>query len=192
MLPLMLDCLSELVLPDSPSLYDVFFGEYFWAPAYLLQVPSYHRDGWVGDEDETRIPKPLYISTDYYSQADNGYDCSIEESIGVHLPSKWIADGMGLRWKGKEGRFYDAAGRLIAFDPSVSSIGPSTLLINRERLLSYLNGRGYTMLWAVTGEKVVITGNIPSDDWPGRLNVLGVCRMNGDSIRGELLTQLSR
>lgn len=183
---------THYVLPDSPSLYDVFFGEYFWAPAYLLQVSSYHRDRWAGDEEETGIPKPLYISTDYYSQADNGYDCSIEESIGVHLPSKWIADGMGLRWNGREGRFYDAAGRLIAFDPSVSSTGPSTLLINRERLRSYLNGRGYTMLWAVTGEKVVITGNIPGDDWPGRLNILGVYRMDGNSIRGELLTQLSR
>jgi len=99
---------------------------------------------------------------------------------------------MNLRWRGIEGHFYDAAGNLVAFDPSVSATGPGALLVNRELFLKHLDEQGCTLLWVVTGEKVIITGNVPGgDDWPGRLNILGVFRMQGGEIRGELSTRLS-
>ena len=179
-------------LPDSSPLRGVFFGEYFWAPAFLYHdVPHYH-DGWVGGQAGDIIPKPILVTTTQYAQEDSGFDCSIDESMQVYLPCKWIADGMNLRWRGIEGHFYDAAGNLVAFDPSVSATGPGALLVNRELFLKHLDEQGCTLLWVVTGEKVIITGNVPGgDDWPGRLNILGVCRMQGGEIRGELSTRLS-
>jgi hypothetical protein len=162
-------------LPDSYPLHRVFLGECFWAPAFLYHnVPYYHHDGWVGGKAGDTIPKPILVATDQYAQEDSGFDCSTDESIRVYLPCKWIADGMNLHWRGIEGHFYDAAGNLVAFDPSVSSTGPGALLVDRELFLKHLDEQGHTLLWVVTGEKVIITGNIPrGDDWPGRLNILG-------------------
>jgi hypothetical protein len=80
----------------------------------------------------------------------------------------------------------------VAFDPSVSSTGPGALLANRELFLKYLGEQEYTLLWVITGEKVIITGNISKgDDWPGRLNILGVFHIQCGEIRGELFTRLS-
>jgi hypothetical protein len=127
-------------LPDSHELSRVFLGEYFWAPAFLYQnVPYYGQDGWVGGKAEDTIPKPILVTTDQYFWEDRGFDCSLDESIRVYLPCKWITDGMGLHWKGREGHFYDAAGNLVALDPSVNTAGPGALLINRESFLQYLN-----------------------------------------------------
>lgn len=179
-------------LPKSYPLHRVFFGEYFLAPAFLYHdVPYYHHGGWVGGKDEDKIPKSVLLTTDQYSQEDSGIDCSIDESVRVYLPCKWIADGMGLRWKGKEGHFYDVTGNLVAFDPSVNSAGPGALLINRNLFLKYLNENGYDVLWVITGEKLVITGDSPGDDWPGRLSIVGVFRIKNGKICGELITMLS-
>lgn len=181
---------SGFDLPEPYPLHRVFFGEYFWAPAFLYHdVPYYHHGGWVGGKDGDKIPKPILLTTDQYSQEGSGFDCSIDESVRVYLPCKWIADGMGLRWKGKEGHFYDVTGNLVAFDPSVNSAGPGALLINRDLFLKYLNENGYDVLWVVTGEKLVITGDIPGDDWPGRLDILGVFRMKNGKVYGELNTR---
>jgi hypothetical protein len=184
--------LKGFSLPDSHPTYRVFFGEFFWAPAFLYHnVPYNHHDGWIGGKAEDSIPKPILLTTDQYAQEASGFDCSIDEGIRTYLPCQWIVDGMDLHWKGIEGHFYNATGRLVAFDPSVNSTGPGATLMNRELLLKYLNENGYTLLWVVTGEKLIITGSIPGDDWPGRLNILGVYRVQQDKIHGELYTQLS-
>ena len=115
----------------------------------------------------------------------------MDESVRVYLPCQWIATEMNLRWRGIEGHFYDAAGNLIAFDPSINSAGPGVLLINHKLSLKHLNENGYTLLWLVTGEKLIIRGNIPGDDWPGRLDILGVFRLQQQKIDGKLYTRLS-
>jgi hypothetical protein len=178
-------------LPDSNALYRVFFGEYFWAPPYLYHDVPYHgHEGWAGGGTEDHIPRPILVTTDQYSQEDSSYDCSVEESIPVYLPCKWIVDDMKLRWRGVEGHFYDATGNLIAFDPSVNTKGPRALLINRPLFQNYLNDKGYTLLWVVTGEKLIITGDIPSEDWLGRLTFLGVYCLENSKLRGEVNTKL--
>ena len=180
-------------LPDSHPLYRVFLGEFFWAPAFLYHyVPYHHHDDWVGGEPDDTIPHPLLVTTDQYTQEGNSFDCSIEETVHVYLPCKRIADMMGLRWNGIEGQFIDAQGRLIAIDPSVHSKGPGALLIRREPFLAYLEENGLEILWVITGEKLIITGNALGDkDWVGRLNILGVYRLNGITVQGELLTNVS-
>jgi hypothetical protein len=66
---------------------------------------------------------------------------------------------MKLRWNGVEGCFFDRAGRLIAFDPSVREAGSMACLINREALLEFLARNGYDILWTFLGEKIILNGN---------------------------------
>jgi len=178
-------------MPESHGLYDVFLGEFSWAPAFEYHsVPYYHYDGWTRG-DENRIPQEVLVSTDQYIRGDRGYDCSIDKAINIYLPAKWLADHMGLRWNGVEGYFFDDSGDLIAFDPSVRTPGPGALLINRDALLKFLNENGYDILWTVVGEKNIIGGR--RDDWKGRLELSGAYRIHENRIDGAINTRfLSR
>ena len=116
------------------------------------------------------------------------YDCSIDDTIHIYLPSKSIVDGMGLSWHGVEGSYFDQNSKLIAFDPSVTSAGPGALLINKPAFLRFLRANGYEILWTVLGEKNII-GGMGSSPWPGRLEISGAYRLEGDKITGSYSTK---
>ena len=84
------------------------------------------------------MPAKVLVSTEQYSQEHNSYDCSIDDAINIDLPAKWLADHMGLQWNGIEGHFFNQDGKLIAYDPSVRSIGPGALLMNRDAFTEIL------------------------------------------------------
>jgi hypothetical protein len=180
-------------MPESHGLYHVFLGEFFWAPAFEYHnVPYYHHDGWTRGSTN-RIPKEVLVSTDQYIQEYRGYDCSIDETISIYLPAKWLADHMDLRWNGVEGYFFDDNGNLIAFDPSVRTSGPGALLINRDAFLKFLDDYGYDILWTISGEKAILGGRMSRDDWKGRLELSGAYRIREGKVEGIINTRfLSR
>jgi len=179
-------------LPETHSLWDVFFGEHFWAPAFeYFNVPYFLHHGWIGGEEGDRIPTPIIATSDHYIRSDQGYDCSIDDDgVGVYLPSKWIADNLNLQWRGVEGQFFNAQGELVAFDASVDTVGPGALLIKRNVFLRHLDEHDLALVWVVTGEKLIITGDIPGgNDWPGRLLIVGVYTIEKDQLAGEVNTK---
>ena len=172
-------------MPESHGLYRVFLGEFFWAPAFEYHnTPYYNHDGWTRGRD-SRIPKEVLVSTDQYIQEYSGYDCSIEETVQIHLPAKWLTDHMDLRWNGLEGHFFDDKRNLIAFDPSARVSGPGALLINRDAFAKFLNENGYDILWIVLGEKNIVGGRMSPDDCKGRLELSGAYRIRGNKVEGS-------
>lgn len=182
---------NQHALPDTHSLSDVFFGEYFWAPAFkYFNVPYFLHHGWIGGEEGDNIPTPIVRTSDHYTQSDQEYDCSIdEEGVAVYMPSKWMADNLKLEWRGVDGSFFDEHGELIAFDPSVHTVGPGALLVKRDALLTFLDERDLALVWVVAGEKLVVTGGMSGDDWPGRLLIAGVYTIKNGHIVGEVNTR---
>jgi hypothetical protein len=172
-------------MPESHELIGVFLGEYFWAPAFQYHnTPYYSHDGWTRGRGKT-IPKPVLVTTDRYMQEGNVYDSSIDETIHIYLPAKWIVDRMGLSWNGVEGSFFDQESKLIAFDPSVRSSGPGALLIKKNAFLEFLNANGYEILWTVLGEKNIIGGVSPQEEWMGRLEISGAYRLDQVKVTGS-------
>lgn len=170
-------------MPESHGLYRVFYGEFFWAPAFEYHnVPYYHHDGWTRGR-ENIIPKEVLVSTDQYIKENGTYDCSIDETIQIYIPAKLIVEGMDLRWNGNEGNWFDRDGNLIAFDPSTRVTGPGVLLVNRDKFLDFLNDNDYAILWTILGEKNIISDR-PSQDWKGRLELSGAFRNRGKKIEG--------
>jgi hypothetical protein len=175
-------------MPKSHELIRVFLGEFFWAPAFLYHdIPYYHHDGWTSGDN--RIPREVLVSADQYMQECTGHDCSINETIHLYLPAKWIADRMGLRWNGVEGYFFDDRDNVIAFDPSVRTPGPGALLINRDAFLKFLNENGYDILWTIIGEKNIIGVQRSLNDWKGRLEVSGAYRIHESKVDGAINTR---
>lgn len=176
-------------MPESSDVHDVFFGELFWSPAHKYHhAPSHGFEEWTrGDND--RVPHPIKVTSEQYYWEAKGYDCSVEETILVHVPAVWLAEHMGLRWSGVEGRFSDNRGNLVAFDPSVETEGPGVLLISRDALLEFLDTAGYDIIWTILGEKNIVGGAMRSDDRIGRLDVSGAYRMVKGQLQGKLTTR---
>lgn len=165
-------------MPETREIYNaVFLGEFFWSRAYEYHCIPYMRTvGWQGDTLNGRIPKPIMPTTDGYFREDSGYDCSIDEGIGISLPSQFIVKMMDLRWNGVEGNYYDRSGKLVAFDPSTQEDGPSLVLINRDVFLAFLEENGLSILWTLLGEKQMISGGFRHDEWKGHLEISGAYR----------------
>jgi len=99
------------------------------------------------------------------------------------MPAKWLVDFLNMHWKGIEGEYYSSAEKLLAFDPSVRTKGPSALLLNEEAL-TVLRRKGYDIVWLITGEKMLIGGRMPHEEWKGRLELGGLFRKKNDKIEG--------
>lgn len=176
-------------MPESNELYRFFLGEFFWAPAFEYHnISYYYDDGWTRGHNN-RLPKEVLVSTDQYLQEHGGYDCSIDETIHIYLPAKWLVDHMDLHWNGVEGNFFDNKGNLIAFDPSVRMCGPGALLINRDALLEFLNDNGYDVLWTILGEKNIIAEKMSHNGWKGRLELSGAIRKINNTFKKHIKIQ---
>jgi len=174
-------------MPKSRDLHRVFLGEFFCSPAYEHHcTPYYEYEGWTRGDDLI-IPKEVLVTAEQYLWEYGSYDCSIDKTIEIYLPAKWLAEFFSLRWNGVEGQFFDNEHKLIAFDPSVRNVGPGALLLNRNGLRS-LNENGYDILWIITGKKDTIGGPMMPDEWKGLLEISGVYRLH-EKVEGSTNTK---
>jgi hypothetical protein len=180
-----------LPIPKARDLHATFLGELFYAPAYNYQLmPENGYEEWTRG-DKSLLPAEVVVPSERYFWEYDDYDCSIDEVISIHTPSKWLYDFLKLEWSGIEGEYNDAEGKLMAFDPSVKSAGPAVLLLN-EAALTKLQQSGYDILWVIAGEKMMIGGNMSPEDWKGRLEIEGVCRKNCVNIEGFLRSNFKK
>lgn len=174
-------------MPESNEQTRIFLGEFFWSQAFqYFDSPYFNHDGWTKGQGHTRLPCEVLVTSDQYMQERGNYDCSIDDTISMYLPAKWIAEQMGLCWRGVEGCYFDRSGDLMTQDPSVGSAGPSALLVNKERMSEFLRAKGYRIVWTLLGEKDIRAGmHSTSENWPGRMEISGCLRLKNSSIDGR-------
>jgi hypothetical protein len=102
------------------------------------------------------LPREPFHGDWIYTHATQVAWQSLDDTISIELPCKELIEGVGLRWRGNEGKFYDVRGNLIALDPSVDQPGPWALVFARDALLKYLENYGLSIVWVVLGERRVI------------------------------------
>lgn len=165
-------------MPEIPEESRVFLGEHGWAPAsQYFRQPYFGDSGWT--QPDHGCPLTIRAVAFEYMQEDGGFDCSIDESYRLRLPSSQLVDGMGLRWSGKGAEFVNTNGRVAAFDSSVYSDGPSALLLCRELLWDFLAREKLAICWTVVGEKRVLTPGLHrSHQYPS-------LRMSGGFVLGD-------
>ncbi|MCK4395994.1 ATP-binding protein [candidate division WOR-3 bacterium] len=176
-------------MPEPSEFTDVFLREYPWAKAFLYEyTPYYGRQDWTRDH-HGRLPSDVLVTTDQYLREHATHDCSIDESIRIKLPAKWIIDNMKLKQTRFDGEYADLKDNIIAFDPSVKLSGPGALLISKQEFIDFLDNNGYDIFWTVVGAKDIIGGAFGGRDWKGTLEISGAYRLVKDSLNGKITPQ---
>jgi hypothetical protein len=169
-------------MPESHDFHYVFLGEYPWHPSAAGTL----RDWEQPQEYRCSLPVPILVTSASYSREGSGYDYSLDDAVSGFTPSPPLLSSLALRWEGKAFRYVDAAGQLVAWDPSSDLPGPPALLIDYEVLAKYLQDHHLSVVWTVLGEKLIQGSSVITAP---RLEVHGALLL--DSGKLELIEMAS-
>lgn len=144
-------------MPESHEFIQVFLREFPLYPAFLDARPH----DWIKEprHGKQKMPSNVLVTDEEYLNEGSTHDCSLDESISVKLPAKWIVDRMNLQQKYTDGRFYDKAGDLVVCNPAAfNRQPPSFLLMRKDKLLTFLRKGKCSIFWTLLGEKQTIGG----------------------------------
>ena len=158
---------------------------------YKRQIyKAYELESSVGkiwtDEDQFngRFPSEL-LNTNFEYSWEASSDFSLDGYVRFFLPTKVIAEGMGLQCD-FPGEWSNASGDITAIDPAVFQDGPNALLFNRNVLTEYLNENELCMFWTIEPERRLIGQS--HDDYKGHVEANGLYWFENGSLDGELTT----
>ncbi len=166
-------------MPDPVEEYLMYLGEYGWSPAFHYFQKQYFHD--IGDNmwaqpDHGCTVKIKCVAFEYLREA-GGFDCSVDESYRLLLPSKEIITSLSLHWNGNGAEFVDDTGYPVVIDPTAQEDGPQALLFRQDCLMEFLEHEGLSFCWTVLGEKMAVG--------PGYGNVLGTLQLSGAYTIGK-------
>lgn len=178
-------------MPESHEFIQVFLGEFPSYPAFLDARPN----NWIKEQrhGKEKIPSNVLVTDEEYLNEGSTHDCSLDESINVKLPAKWMVDKMNLQQKYTDGRFYDKTGDLVACYPAAfNRKPPSFLLMRKDKLLAFLKKERCAMFWTLLGEKQTIGGGESGQPY-GWQEISGAYTFNKKGvIVGSVTSKLKR
>ena len=139
---------SRIWMLNPAKSYRIFFGEYGWSPAYRH---DYGVEGWL--KPDVGCPVPVLPATFHYEKESGCYDCSVNETYTLRLPTQQLIESLGLKWHGNGADYADRNDKPAAFDPTVYAEGPNALLIRKDMLRQYLKDEGLALCWTIEGNK---------------------------------------
>ena len=134
----------------------------------------------IQHEVEKDIGKILHTTTGILWEEE--YDASKEETISINFPCGKLIETMELRQMGADGFFYDAEGKLAAFDTTITQ-NINSVVVRKDILDSFLAQTGWKLVWLVDAEKEIHARDfsiISWSDWEA------VFIYEGDHIVGDI------
>ena len=177
-------------MPEPPRAYSLFFGELGWSFAFNALLGDSLELQYPESQEGERCPAPLQPAALQYVAESGGYDCSLVASHDLYRANSRLLTAMGLRWTGHGSDFVDGNGTLVAFDPSAHDTCSSALLVREDNLAQSLKEMGLALVWAIVGEKRVITPNDYSKTRPGFLHLTGASAYRPERLTGDLTAYL--
>ena len=142
-------------MPESRERYEVFFREYYWAPAYrCLDNEELIRNEFYDRTTNQFIAHAEVTSICYLWEAEEDY--SKETSYSFLIPSKQLFEGMKMQFADEDGVFKNEIGEVVCFDAGAIEKSKTYLLVRKEVLLDYLKKHHKKIMWYVLGEKNII------------------------------------
>jgi hypothetical protein len=137
------------LLPEPPVVYSMFLGEQGWSSA-----SRYFDDaGWIQLHD---CPVEVQVVSFEYLAERGGFDCSLDDSYTLRLPTSQLINGLNIQWSGDRADYNNSTGQLAVFDPDAHDKGPIAHLFREDLLKEFLGREGLLLCWTVLGGKEVI------------------------------------
>lgn len=143
-------------MPEGGVLYECCLGEFPWSST----IANYYKEESEQDFGQEK-PAPCHLIstvTEYNNEKDSEF-CTNEHSLYM-LPSKYLFEHMNLVWDGKFGYYVD--GKIV-----IVTGNDTTIFIDKEFLINFLNKNNLDIVWTILGEKQKMTGLIGKNH-PGR------------------------
>ncbi len=175
-----------------------FSGRWMPEPAEYHRFPLHEFFGgrqfardrvWARDIRE-KVPVPIASTGAAYLCEASTFDCSISAAVSIQLPAKMLVEKLGLRMKGRLGRFYDAANQLVAYDPAAGTDGTHGLLFRESAMIDFLKQNELVLVWVLNGEKNIYPDDLSMNrkHWLGRLEFSGAFQYAPSAITGQVNT----
>jgi hypothetical protein len=176
--------------PEPGRVSEQFLGEHGWAAAsrYYQADPAL---GGAWERPRGQCPAQVQVLAARYLAEPGNTDCSLDKIISLNLVRAELLQPLGLRWMGTGADFADEHGQLAAFDPTLTTPGPSTLLVREDLLRDFLAREQLSLCWVVTGQKQVLSANL-GGSYLGQLSVSGAYSLTEHGVAGFLNCYLER
>ena len=174
------DKLPELLTNRHP-----FWGEFPWAPINRTNEPSAYGEGdWSMGGG---LPHPVVpLAGQYYLEGGES-DASLDATVRLRVPGRWLCRRLGWRASRAEGAFEDEGGQRVAFDPCATEAGPSALLADADALWDLLRRDELRLFWTFKARKSVYQdGPNRPEKWLGELWAEGVYVWSEAGAAGSL------
>jgi len=180
-------------MPDPMELRGIFLGEFPYSVAFQTEYNPSGKARWITlpNKENKATDFKAILTTEEYHWEGSSFDCSLEEGIMIHFPSKEIIKGMGLKQGKVTGTFIDSSGEIVAQDPSLVNVGSGVLLVKKKPFLEYLRKNGLQVIWAIMGEKLLLGTSGGGAGFLGRLEMGGAYRMKPNGkLEGKAYTKV--
>lgn len=180
-------------LQEPNDFHKIFLREFPDATAYKNEYEHNNKKiRWRKMRDEKRKSSKFEVlsTCEQYMNEATTFDCSVKDTVHVYMPAREVVKGMKIRRSTtNSGEFVDITGKVIAQDPSVNSGDENCLLIRKKEFLEFLKKRRYSLVWAVMGEKIILS----MAGGHGRLEFGGTYLMdNNGKIKGRKYKKLQK
>jgi hypothetical protein len=189
-----IDHLKGRILTDPHSMpkidlwsRDFYLGEFPWHPNFN------GIDKWKSPGKSWHsFPVPTRATISTYSCEKSGYDYSLDSTVSVEIPAPWLAGSMGVRLvSGQSPVYVDSFDKVTFFDPSVTELGPSAALVDRDAFLQALGREGLAAVWVIAGEKNAYGGSDPGMVFGGRLLHTAIYSLDADGFSRHYYSEMS-
>jgi hypothetical protein len=166
---------------------DFYLGEFPWHPNFN------GIDKWKSPGKSWHsFPVPTRATISTYSCEKSGYDYSLDSTVSVEIPAPWLAGSMGVRLvSGQSPVYVDSFDKVTFFDPSVTELGPSAALVDRDAFLQALGREGLAAVWVIAGEKNAYGGSDPGMVFGGRLLHTAIYSLDADGFSRHYYSEMS-
>lgn len=172
-------------LPSASFDYRAHLFEHYCSSRFGGDFSSEWCDEVWPDND---VPCPFLQTSAEYLCEHNTYDCSLDSSVRISIPSRWLAEKLSLTPAGRYADFVDPSGEAVTFDPSTRESGKSVLLIRQDSLVDLLARENLAIVWTLLGEKNYYTPDYSKRNY-GRLTLLGIYSTTAGDIAGSYRTE---
>jgi len=162
----------------------MYYKEYYWSTAYEHFQDYYYSCKTDWDEIDNGYTEKVALTTENYFW-EGEFDKSKKEVINILCPSKMIFNGLSMQYSEVNGNYINQDGETVCFEPSVNNETFQCLLVDKEKLLNFLDENDLTIVWVNVAEKRPNTGD--TCDFLGTMEISQFFYLEDEEVKSGMI-----